>query len=95
MEKYKPINQFDLQDCERFLKINPNSPYEDEVRQQYAKLQDEAQQAIRIQQERKQQELNEQIAKENKRKTRYKVLLAIFLTMAFAAAIIIILTYTN
>lgn len=95
MEKYKPINQFNLQDCERFLKQNAGSQYEGQVKQRYAQLQGEALQAIQIQQERKQQELDKQIAKEKKRKTRYKVLLAVFLTLVLAAAIIIFLTYTN
>ena len=95
MRGYKTINQFNLQDCERFLKQNSGSQYEGQVKQRYAQLQGEAQQAIQIQQKRKQQELDEQIAKEKKRKTRYKVLLAVFLTLVLAAAIIIFLTYTN
>jgi hypothetical protein len=39
MKGYKAINQFNLQDCDAFLRDNPNSPYCNLVSEHYSKLQ--------------------------------------------------------
>lgn len=95
MKGYKTIDQFDLRECETFMKSTPGSQYEELVKQRYAKLFEEQQMVVQMKRQREQQELYEQASKASRRKTRNSVLLIIFLVLAIAAGILIYITYTN
>lgn len=95
MRGYKTIDQFNIHECESFMKSASGSQYEELVKQRYAKLCKEQQMAAQMKWQREQQEMYEQAAKACRRKTRNNVLLAIFSILAITAGILIYFTYTN
>lgn len=95
MKGYKTIDQFNLKECETFLKSATCSQYEGLVRQRYAKLQEEEQMAAHMSLERERQERYEQAAKDRRCKTRNNILLALFSILVIAAGILIYITYTD
>lgn len=95
MKGYKTIDQFDLRECETFIKKAQGSQYVEQVKQQYARLCEEQKIVAQMKRQREQRELYEQAAKVSRRKTRNSILLAIFLVLALAAGILIYITYMN
>lgn len=95
MKGYKTIDQFNLKECETFIKSAQGSQYEGLVKQRYTKLCEEQLTAAQEKRQREQQEMYEQTSKASRRKNRNNVLLTIFLVLAIAAGILIYITYTN
>lgn len=95
MKGYKAIDQFNIKECETFMKSALGSQYEELVKQRYAKLCEEKQMVAQMKRQREQQEMHEQAAKASRRKKRNNALLAIFLILAIIAGILIYSTYTN
>lgn len=98
MKGYKSINEFDLQDCEIFLRLNPNSQYESQIRQRLAKLKAREQEAIQKkqlrEQQRQQQEISEQAAKASRLIKWDRILISIFVVLLLIAVLLIIYVFT-